>query len=415
MFDVVLRLLKASWLAGLGMPRRQFLLVFTLLFNSFTWYYVILFMMESTQYLLDAFRAVFYISTIGAGFAGVMLSQRVRQVRLLYLWMIVGTVASLPLAWTNVAPNAYLSIMFILAGVSFGVGMPSCLGYLANGTSVENRGKTSALIFAFVNLAAFPIGIILSTTSLATTSLVLTLWRAVGLVAFASLKPSDQASVPRQGSRLTVVFHDRSLVLYLIPWLMFSIIDALEKALFKDFLTTEYNVLALTVQPVVAGLSMLIGGLLSDRVGRKRVVMYGFVSLGVAYAILGIAPTLSLAWNIYLIVDAIAAGILWIVFIMILWGDLSTQDSREKYYVIGSLPFLATAAIPLSLVPLSEVLQATTAFSLASFFLFLAVLPLMYAPETLPQKKMELHRLRSYMEQAKKLAGKYTDKKAESK
>jgi MFS family permease len=196
---------------------------------------------------------------------------------------------------------------------------------------------------------------------------------------------------------------------------MFSIIDALEKALFKDFLTAEYNVLAFAVQPVVAGLSMLIGGLLSDRVGRKRVVMYGFVSLGVAYAILGIAPTLPLAWNIYLIVDAIAAGILWIVFIMILWGDLSAQDSREKYYVIGSLPFLATAAIPLSLVPLSEVLQATTpAFSLASFFLFLAVLPLMYAPETLPQKKMELRRLRNYMDQAKKLAGKYTDKKKES-
>jgi MFS family permease len=195
---------------------------------------------------------------------------------------------------------------------------------------------------------------------------------------------------------------------------MFSIIDALEKALFKDSLTTEYNVFAFTVQPVVASLSMLIGGLLSDRVGRKRVVMCGFVSLGVAYAILGIAPTVPLAWNIYLIVDAIAAGILWIVFIMILWGDLSAQDSREKYYVIGSLPFLATAAIPLSLVPLSLMLEATTAFSLASFFLFLAVLPLMYAPETLPQKKMELHRLRSYMEQAKKLAGKHTNKKEES-
>jgi len=197
---------------------------------------------------------------------------------------------------------------------------------------------------------------------------------------------------------------------------MFSIIDTLEKALFKGTpLTAEYNMLALTVQPVIAALSMLIGGLLSDRVGRKRVVMYGFVSLGIASAILGIAPKDPRAWSIYLIIDAIAAGILWIVFIMILWGDLSTQESREKYYVIGSLPFLATAALPLSLLPLSAMREATPAFSLASFFLFLAVLPLMYAPETLPQKKLELRRLRSYVEQAKKLAGKHADKKEESK
>lgn len=409
MLDVVLRLLKASLLAGLGMPRRQFLLVLTLLFNSFTWYYMILFLLENTQSYLDALRAVFYLATIGASLAGAVLSQRVRQARLLYLWMILGIAASLPLALSSIAASAHLSIMFIFAGISFGLGMPSCLAYLANSTSVENRGKTSALIFALVNISAFPLGMILSTTSPAVTSLVLAAWRATGLAVFALSKPSDQESMPRSGFRMVSVFHDRSFVLYLIPWLMFSIIDTLEKALFSDVIGPEYNVLALTVQPVVAGLSMLVGGLLSDRIGRKRVVMYGFVSLGVAYAIIGVAPTLQLAWSIYLFVDAVAAGILWIVFIMILWGDLSSQGSREKYYVIGSLPFLATAAIPLSLMPLSRLLQATTAFSLASFFLFLAVLPLMYAPETLPQKKIELQRLKGYLAQAKKLAGRHKD------
>jgi MFS family permease len=155
---------------------------------------------------------------------------------------------------------------------------------------------------------------------------------------------------------------------------------------------------------------MLIAGFLSDKIGRKRVVMYGFVSLGVAYAIIGTAPMAQLAWDFYLFVEAVSTGILWITFILILWGDLSTHDSREKYYAIGSMPFLVTAAIPLSLVPLSGFLPVNTAFSLASFFLFLAVLPLMYAPETLPQKRIELQRLRGYLEQAKKLAGKHSGK-----
>jgi hypothetical protein len=48
---------------------------------------------------------------------------------------------------------------------------------------------------------------------------------------------------------------------------------------------------------------------------------------------------------------------------------------------------------------------------LASFFLFVAVLPLIYAPETLPEKKMELRRLRSFAEEARKAKEKYERKR----
>jgi len=415
LFDDVRRLLNARWLAGLGIPRKEFLLVFTLLFNAFTWYYMTLFILERMPSHIDALRAVFYIATIGASLAGAVLSEKVRQLRLLYLWMIIGAIASLQLSLTNVATVAHISFMFILVGISFGIGMPSCLAYLANSTSIENRGKTSALIFLFVNLGALPLALALSSFSLQVNSLVLAFWRALGLAAFALLRPSSSVSTPRKHVSTASVFHDRSFVLYLIPWLMFSIIDSLETALLKDFFGPEYYGLTFTVKPVIASFSMLVGGLLADKIGRKRVTMYGFVSLGLAYAIIGIAPMLQLAWNIYLVIDAIAAGILWITFIMILWGDLSTQDSREKYYVVGSIPFLVTAAIPVSLVPLSSLLPANTAFSLASFFLFLAVLPLMYAPETLPQKRIELQRLRNYVEHAKKLAGRHSGKREDGK
>ncbi len=410
LFGVVLRLLNASWLAGLGIPRKQFFLVFALLFNTFTWYYMTLFIIESLPQYLDAFRATFYIATIGASLAGAIISEKVKQLKLLYLWMILGAVTSLQLTFASIATVAHLSVMFILIGISFGIGMPSCLAYLANNTSVENRGKTSAIVFLLVNLSAFPLAMILSACDIVTNSIFLASWRVIGLAAFALLKPTIQETESRKPISIESVLHDRSFVLYLIPWLMFSIIDTVETALLTDFFGTQYNSLTYTIKPVIASFSMLVGGLLSDRIGRKRVIMYGFVSLGVAYAIIGTAPMLPLAWNVYLVIDAIAAGILWIIFIMILWGDLSTQQSREKYYVIGSIPFLATAAVPLSMIPLASFLQANTAFSLASFFLFLAVLPLMYAPETLPQKKMELRRLRGYVDQAKKLAGKHTEK-----
>ncbi len=49
-------------------------------------------------------------------------------------------------------------------------------------------------------------------------------------------------------------------------------------------------------------------------------------------------------------------------------------------------------------------------FSFIAFFLFLAVLPLVYAPETLPEKLMKDRDLKSYIENAKKRAQKITGK-----
>jgi hypothetical protein len=52
-------------------------------------------------------------------------------------------------------------------------------------------------------------------------------------------------------------------------------------------------------------------------------------------------------------------------------------------------------------------IETSTAFSIASFFLFIAVLPLIYAPETLPEKKIKERELRDYVEKAKKTKDKY--------
>jgi len=383
-----------------------------LLFNAFTWYYMMLMVMEGFTVYFDAFRTVFYLAAIGSSLAGAVLSEGTKRSHVLRIWMGLGIASSLQLALTPSLTTGYISLVFIILGISFGLGMPSCLAYLADNTSVENRGRISALIFLLVNLSAFPLAMLISTFSLAVNSVILAMWRSLGLVAFVFLKPPETASAPaHKHSSLAAVFQDKSFTLYLIPWLMFSIIDALEKALTKNLVPPEFYGLRFTVAPIIASFSMLIGGLLSDRIGRKRVVTYGFVSLGVAYAIIGTAPKLPTAWNLYLIVDAVATGILWTTFILILWGDLSAEGSREKYYVVGNIPFLVNAAIPLSLMPLSSLLPAETAFSLASFFLFLAVIPLMYAPETLPQKKIELRRLKGYVEHAKKLAGKYGEKR----
>jgi hypothetical protein len=56
----------------------------------------------------------------------------------------------------------------------------------------------------------------------------------------------------------------------------------------------------------------------------------------------------------------------------------------------------------------AETVLANTIFSFASFFLFLAVIPLMFAPETLPENALKERELRSYIEKAKKVRERFT-------
>jgi hypothetical protein len=95
------------------------------------------------------------------------------------------------------------------------------------------------------------------------------------------------------------------------------------------------------------------------------------------------------------------------VFFMTLWGDLAGNNQKERYYLLGGLPYLLTAFLSVIVTPFVAIIPASTAFSLASFFLFVAVLPLMYAPETLSEKRIKDMELKSYLEKAKKVKEKY--------
>jgi hypothetical protein len=94
---------------------------------------------------------------------------------------------------------------------------------------------------------------------------------------------------------------------------------------------------------------------------------------------------------------------------MTLWGDLSYGVSTDKYYAIGGLPYFVSNFLRLTIgTYIAETILAYAIFSFTAFFLFLAVIPLMFAPETLPEKKIKERELRQYIEKAKKIKEKYT-------
>ena len=397
-----------------GIGKRSFLVLTILFLSLFGWYYATLPVMNSIFGGLEitpteniAIWATFYFSIIGTSILGTFLSNKVNMLKFLYTWTVLGVVISfLPALLTNATLLQVWSVSLLL-GASFGLGLPSCLAYFAECTVVENRGRIGGITFLIATISVTFLAILFSAFDLATITVIFALLRGMGLIVF-FLKPKKQSSSQMTTSVSFVsILRDKTFLLYFVAWSMFPLVDRFETALLEQFLIGWMpNLLDImvVVEPLVAGLSLLIAGLLCDWIGRKKIMFFGFVALGVAYAIIGLDPYSVSSWYLYFLVDGVAWGIFLLIFVLILWGDLSQPGTREKYYALGSVPFFLSYIIPEFLTEsFIDPISLFAAFSLASFFLFVAVMPLVFAPETLPEKKIELRRLRKYMEKAKEI------------
>jgi MFS family permease len=239
--------------------------------------------------------------------------------------------------------------------------------------------------------------------------LVLAFWRLLGLVSIPLLGNLLENRERKQGPSIVSLFRDRSVLLYFIPWTMFSVINYLGWPINSKIHGEDFVYFSILINTIIAGIFALVAGILADNIGRKRTLVSGFIIFGVGYAILGINPFNIYAWYFYTLVDGIAWGIIYVIFWFTIWGDLAREKSSEKYYAIGILPYALSGFLRTTLGPyIASAISEYAIFSFASFFLFLAVVPLMYAPETLPEKKLRERELRSYIEKAKKVKEKFT-------
>lgn len=408
-----------------SIPWRTFFEVLILVLNALIWYYMTLNTLNNISKTLR-FKEIelliiftlYHIAIIGSSAVGCFLFNNVQKLYFLYSWMFFGIVASLALTFLNISTFSYTGVAFFLLGVVFGFGLPTCLAYFADHTLIENRGLVGGLVSLTVHLSFIPVILIFKILDVIVNYAISATWRFLGLILFWFLtykKETINFKTKEQKSFLSIL-HNRKFLLYLLPWFMVWLVDRSERHLLRDFMInsfgTEFYSFTQLTSVIIICLFAFISGVLSDLIGRKRVVTIGFVALGLGYAVVSLAPLNLFSWYFWIIADGLAWGTFFTLFVLILWGDLSSPSSREKYYLLGNIPFFLTSFIQLFLGPLVALIEPASAFSLASFFLFLAVLPLMYAPETLPERKIRLRQLRSYVEAAKKVREKYVKKTA---
>ncbi len=392
---------------------KQKALAFFLLFNTFSWYYLgRLIITKAGAFIGNGsfenliLEVSYPTSIIISAIAGSIFLSKVPKNRILFGWIITGMIAPFCLAISSESSIVGVLAGTVALGASLGVGMPASLDYFKSSIPVGSRGKTAGMTLFAALLSVPLIYTVMSASGLFIAALTLSSWRAwCAPLAFAIPKRGDfSLAEMRKSATLGSILRTRVFLLYFVAWSMFSLVDF--RSVIGTSNTGQYGFLVKIIEPACAAISTIVGGVVSDWVGRKKILIFGFVALGVAYATLGLFSSFPAAWVFYFVIDGVALGLLWVLFMIVLWGDMASNGS-EKFYALGETPFFLTGVLSVLLAPYLAGIQQSSVFSLAAFFLFLAVLPLLFAPETLPEKNIKDRELKIYIDQAKKIKQKH--------
>jgi len=381
--------------------------------NTFVWYittYAVFNTIVNGLHILETEKlslfAIYYVGIAVTAIPGSKFLARART-KSLSLWLFMGAIATLLLATfssDSILTDALIAFFF---GASIGIGLPSCLSYFADSTSVENRGFVGGIIWSTVGFTVLIFVFLISMLGQWEAIIALTMWRLLGGICFPVLNRKHTKPATQKAPSYLELIRKRAILLYLFPWVMFSLINFAEAPILENVFGAESFAFVQFIEFAFIGIFAIVGGVVADFAGRKRVVIAGFIMLGIEYAALSAFSSSPVVFYLFLTLDGITWGLLVSVFFMTLWGDLSENYEKEKYYTLGGLPFILAAFLSVLIKPYASAISPTAAFSFASFFLFLAVIPLMYAPETLPEKKIKERELKSYIEKAQKEKEKY--------
>lgn len=389
--------------------RRDLAIIIVLLVNGLVWFYVAGAMIANmlAQAHLEGeqemFTYLFYFAFAGlSAFVGSLLLNKMGRIRLLRIWVVLGVIVSIfPVLANELTFPQILTISAVL-GLSFGFGMPSCLSYFARVTNFQNRGLLAGLIFMITNLIV-PMLALMLPADLMINCLTSAIWKSSGVFIFlAKSKEKNHLSDDIEEKSFRNILSEKPFISYFTAWLMFCFIERMETPLISDLLS-GISTVSLSTGALIGAIASFVAGMLSDRIGRKKIILFCFVTFGVAYAVIGLAPYSTFSWYLYLGIYSITSGALWMIFILIIWGELANSKYSEKHYALGELPYFLAYVAQLFVTGHVLQIEKTSAFSIAALFLFLAIIPLMYAPETLPEKRIKEIELKDYIKKAKKI------------
>jgi len=397
-------------LFGLKIPQRKFFAVLTLISGTLAWFILV------QLYFLDIFAAystntsliylgllLFYGVGALSAFIGSSLSEKVSRRRLLFFWVVMGVVLTLSLGFFQ--GEILMLVLSLLLGVCFGLGFPSCMALFADYTVVEERAKVSGLIILVAFLLTF-LGIIVVAMlrlQIVEALLLFAAFRIVSLIGVA-IDGCERMSTKKISWFSVLSFKD--FASYIVPWILFNAAAGL-LAWWDIPKTPEFeNVLSVGVPVAYISIAIfgLVAGVVADRFGRRGPIMISFSMLGISFGLLAFSLT-PLTMLIYYIIYGIAWGFLFTLYLAVP-GDLSSSRSREKFYSLGTmLPLIVYMGLSAAPQLFHISLSANALAPILSIVVFLSIIPVFRAAETLPEKFVSDRKLKEHMKKVEEMVG----------
>ena len=228
---------EAQFKNGLALDRRAFIAIVFVIMNTFTWYMLAFrffrgFIESAGLTFLEAtlLWGIHFGGIIGAALIGAAVPKKNgARNTLIILWICLGIVSSLTFIFLHTDWLITTFITGLLLGVSFGLGLPSSLGFFADTTTAEKRGRLGGIIWFSIAIGSASLGI---TTLIVkdpfSQSIIAVIWRTLALVAFLVLKPNTFTSAPYNpyNPSYLSILQERKFIYYFLPWttLMYVVI-----------------------------------------------------------------------------------------------------------------------------------------------------------------------------------------------
>jgi MFS family permease len=352
--------------------------------------------LTTDNFYVYATQIVFYGSSAVSAVAGSLLSDKINRRKLLWTWITFGVAGTASLFALQSFPGIdFAFFSSIILGISLGFGFPSVAALLADHTFVEERARVSGAVILVTFVMMFTAYASITFLQLGTVGIILALviLRSTSFVALLLDKCERETGKKRTWRK---ILKNRNFAYYLFPWIMFTIASNLAwwvipTAQFDSIITMGHYIryACLAVFGFCAGIG-------ADRFGRKQPVIIGLVMLGVSFAFLSITIS-SLTVLAFMVVSGVAWGMLFNAYLAIP-GDLALPGSKEKFYLIGTF----TPLIIMGLTIKPDSLPISGLSSLLSVILFVSIIPILQAKETLPEDKMSSRGLREYLAKVSK-------------
>ena len=386
-----------------------FLVGVILFFVYFTSYLIFTFLL--TRYItlsnewLILFQASVHFVIAATLIIASFFIQRINKLHLIYTSSIAASIATI---FFFFALNEFVRLAIILAvAIFFSMGLLASFTYFWGLTSPEERGRVAGLT-GFVFLPIYYITVQVATGALDFLGII-TLSAIIALIPLGIilLQPHKKVITSKNDSRVNY-FEKRTLLFYLVPWLLFSLVNAIlaKNTSFSiaGQVSSSFYVLLVGLQVVGVIFGALIGGFVADFFGRRLSLALSLTLYGASSAFVGLIQNNSIFALVY-VTNGLSWGFLLILYTFVVWGDLATKENCAKLYAIGLAIYYSALGFGSLSTQITQIPLVITALA-SCFLIFIANIPIILAPELLPADFRDKIRLRFHMNAVKKIGKK---------